>query len=133
MVQNEQADVQNEELRKAEEYLAKNRVMELFNDLCASLCFHKPEDVRGFLLQELAMRENEGAEHGFFEDAEITAVFGLADLMQTGIISAEQAKTALLSLANSQKQKEFVDGMSFPEEVDVNMFRQFAKDALKNL
>merc|ERR1712137_1343029 len=80
-------DDMNEEMRKADEYLKKHRIMELFNDLCASVCFQKPQDVRAFLLQELQTRENEGAECSFFEDAEVDAVFNLADLMGTGVVS----------------------------------------------
>ncbi|CAE7026313.1 unnamed protein product [Symbiodinium natans] len=102
-----------EELQKADEH----RILELFNDLGASLCFHKPGDVRGFLLQELQLREREGASAGNFEDAEIKAVFNLADLMQMGVISEVQARKALLSLANSQKQKEDVEAIELPPEI----------------
>merc|ERR1712183_833581 len=105
--------------------------MELFNDLCASVCFHKPQDVRGFLLQELQQREREGAECGFFEDQEIDAVFQLADLMNTGIVSEQQARAALLSLANSQKQKDDVEALELPAEIDSATFRQKAHEALK--
>merc|ERR1712085_86943 len=101
------------EVQKAEEYVQKHRIMELMNDLCASVCFHKPEDVRGFLLKELA------------------AVFGLADLMKTGTISDRQARTALSALTNSQKQKEYVDTMDIAQEVDLTLFKQLARDALK--
>mmetsp|Transcript_102243 Transcript_102243/g.286639 ORF Transcript_102243/g.286639 Transcript_102243/m.286639 type:complete len:143 (+) Transcript_102243:81-509(+) len=121
----------NEELRKANDYLNKHRIIELMNDLCAAVCFHKPDDVCGFLLQELTQRENEGEEHSFFEDSEINAVFGLVDLMQTGVITGEEARGALLSIANSQKQKDTVETMSLPEELDATMFRQHAKEALR--
>lgn len=121
----------NDELRKADEYLKKHKVMELFNDLCASVCFHKPADVRGFLLQELQLREQEGAEASFFEDQEIDAVFMLADLMQTGVVSKDQARTALHALANSQKQKDDVQALDLPVEVDQLTFRQKAKEVLK--
>merc|ERR1712085_248276 len=119
------------EVQKAEEYVQKHRIMELMNDLCASVCFHKPEDVRGFLLKELASRELEGAHRGFFDDQEVAAVFGLADLMKTGTISDRQARTALSALTNSQKQKEYVDTMDIAQEVDLTLFKQLARDALK--
>mmetsp|Transcript_4838 Transcript_4838/g.8641 ORF Transcript_4838/g.8641 Transcript_4838/m.8641 type:complete len:131 (+) Transcript_4838:76-468(+) len=121
----------NEELQKADEYLKKHRILELFNDLCGSVCFHKPQDVRAFLVQELQLREREGAEAGNFEDKEIRAVFNLADLMQMGVISEEQARAALLSMANSQKQKENVQALELPPEVDETTFFQKAKDALQ--
>eukprot|EP00930_Biecheleria_cincta_P000167 TRINITY_DN10034_c0_g1_i2.p2 TRINITY_DN10034_c0_g1~~TRINITY_DN10034_c0_g1_i2.p2 ORF type:complete len:123 (+),score=39.41 TRINITY_DN10034_c0_g1_i2:200-568(+) len=113
----------NEELKKADEYLKRHRILELFNDLCSSVCYKQPEDLRGFLIQELQHREREGAESGNFEDSEIKAVFGLADLMQMGVISEMQARSALLSLANSQKQKEAVEALDIPPEVDALHFR----------
>mmetsp|Transcript_61156 Transcript_61156/g.113512 ORF Transcript_61156/g.113512 Transcript_61156/m.113512 type:complete len:135 (+) Transcript_61156:86-490(+) len=122
---------QNEEYKKADDYLKKHHIIELFTDLCAAVCFHKPQDVRGFLLQELQAREQEGAEAGLFEDAEIDAVFGLVDLMQTGIISDVQCRTALLSLANSQKQKEDIEALNLPEEIDQTTFRDKAREVLK--
>eukprot|EP00930_Biecheleria_cincta_P008825 TRINITY_DN110407_c0_g1_i1.p1 TRINITY_DN110407_c0_g1~~TRINITY_DN110407_c0_g1_i1.p1 ORF type:complete len:147 (-),score=29.33 TRINITY_DN110407_c0_g1_i1:173-571(-) len=124
------AEAGNEELRKADEYLKKHRILELFNDLCSSVCFHKPDDVRGFLIQELQLREREGAEAGNFENAEIKAVFDLADLMQMGVISEAQARTALYSLANSQRQKDAVEALDIPPEVDESTFYQKAKDCL---
>mmetsp|Transcript_101200 Transcript_101200/g.286922 ORF Transcript_101200/g.286922 Transcript_101200/m.286922 type:complete len:134 (-) Transcript_101200:91-492(-) len=131
MVANPSSEAMNEEMRKADEYLNSHRIMELFNDLCASVCFHKPQDVRGFLLQELDRRDQEGAEAGFFEDQEIEAVFGLADLMQTGVISDKQARAALLSLAGSVKQKECVEALELPEEIDQDHFKAKAQEALK--
>eukprot|EP00933_Yihiella_yeosuensis_P029224 TRINITY_DN2288_c0_g1_i1.p1 TRINITY_DN2288_c0_g1~~TRINITY_DN2288_c0_g1_i1.p1 ORF type:complete len:127 (-),score=49.57 TRINITY_DN2288_c0_g1_i1:163-543(-) len=119
-----------EELKKADEYLKKHRIMELFNDLAASVAFQQPEDVKNFLIQELQLREREGAEAGNFEEAEIKAVFNLADLMQMGVISDKQAKTALLSLANSQMQKDNVEALELPAEIDEKLFFQKAKDAL---
>lgn len=32
-------------VQEAEEYLKKHRVNELFNDLCAAVCFKKPDNV----------------------------------------------------------------------------------------
>ncbi|CAL1163597.1 unnamed protein product [Cladocopium goreaui] len=80
---------------------------------------------------ELQLREREGAQAGNFEDAEIKAVFNLADLMQMGVISESQARKALLALANSQKQKEDVEAIELPPEVDEAIFLQKAKDALQ--
>mmetsp|Transcript_110923 Transcript_110923/g.324475 ORF Transcript_110923/g.324475 Transcript_110923/m.324475 type:complete len:141 (+) Transcript_110923:97-519(+) len=129
MVTSETSEGMNEEMRKADEYLRKHRILELFNDLCASVCFHKPQNVRDFLLKELELREQDGAEAGFFEEQEIIAVFNLADLMQTGIISDQQARAALASLANSQQQAEAVQALELPVEIDMTMFQQLAKQA----
>eukprot|EP00746_Dinoflagellata_sp_MGD_P167239 gnl/MRDRNA2_/MRDRNA2_97706_c0_seq1.p2 gnl/MRDRNA2_/MRDRNA2_97706_c0~~gnl/MRDRNA2_/MRDRNA2_97706_c0_seq1.p2 ORF type:complete len:132 (+),score=43.47 gnl/MRDRNA2_/MRDRNA2_97706_c0_seq1:89-484(+) len=120
-----------ESMQKADEYLKKHRIAELFNDLCASICFHKPKNVRQFLLQELQLKESEGAEAGLFEESEIDAVFALADLMQTGTISNTQCKEALLSLANSEKQQQDCKAVELPAEVDIDTFREKAKEVLK--
>merc|ERR1719253_2315096 len=103
------------------------------NDLCASVCFNKPANVREFLLQQLQRRESDGAESSFFEEAEIDAVFTLADLMQTGVVSADQARTALMSLANSQKQTDDVKALDLPPEVDQATFREKAKEVFKTM
>eukprot|EP00931_Biecheleriopsis_adriatica_P124257 TRINITY_DN99375_c0_g1_i1.p2 TRINITY_DN99375_c0_g1~~TRINITY_DN99375_c0_g1_i1.p2 ORF type:complete len:161 (+),score=48.47 TRINITY_DN99375_c0_g1_i1:74-484(+) len=125
----------SEELQKADAYLKTHRVLELFTDLCTSVCFHKPQDLKGFLLQELQLREREGAEVGNYEDTEdkkeLKAMFDLADLRQMGVISDEQARTALLALSNSQRQKEAVEAIELPPEVDEDVFFQKAKDALQ--
>mmetsp|Transcript_51108 Transcript_51108/g.136391 ORF Transcript_51108/g.136391 Transcript_51108/m.136391 type:complete len:132 (-) Transcript_51108:92-487(-) len=120
-----------EGVRKADEYLRKHHILELMNDLCAATCFHKPVDVRSFLLEELQAREREGAERGFFEDRDVDAVFSLADLMETGIISDDQCRAALMSLANSQKQRDEVDLIELPEEIDRRIFEEKAKELLK--
>ncbi|CAK0877039.1 unnamed protein product [Prorocentrum cordatum] len=113
-----------------EEYLEKQRIMELFNDLCASVAFNKPQDVRAFLLQELAKREREGAQAGLFEDSEIVAVFQLADLKSHGVISSKQARAALLSLASSERQRLNIETMELPDELDLPAFQEKAKVAL---
>merc|ERR1719152_430463 len=101
------------------------------NDLCASVCFHRPADLRGYLLQELQLREQEGTEAGVYDDREIDAVFTLADLMQTGVIDREGCQGALASLAHSQKQRDDVQAVDLPEEIDQNLFREKARDVLK--
>ncbi|CAK0877038.1 unnamed protein product [Prorocentrum cordatum] len=114
-----------------EEYLEKQRIMELFNDLCASVAFNKPQDVRAFLLQELAKREREGAQAGLFEDSEIVAVFQLADLKSHGVISSKQARAALLSLASSERQRLNIETMELPDELDLPAFQEKAKSVLR--
>lgn len=45
--------VSNKLVNNAEEYLNKHRIVELFEDLCSSICFKKPEDVKKFIIDEL--------------------------------------------------------------------------------
>ncbi len=42
---NQEKRYQLESMKKAEDYLKQHQVKELFNDLCASLCFKKPANV----------------------------------------------------------------------------------------
>ncbi|CAD7957154.1 unnamed protein product [Amoebophrya sp. A120] len=92
------AQYQLESVQEAEQYLKKHRINELFNDLCAALCYKKPENVKGFLVEELKKRQSAPATSMLFEDAEIEAVFRMADLMQVGTITASQCRQALCSI-----------------------------------
>eukprot|EP00395_MALV-II_sp_L67-2_P000022 gene22-73_t len=116
---------QLESIQEAEEYLKKHRIHELFNDMCASLCFQKPTNVKDFLVSELKKREaNPEKASMLFEDSEIEAVFRMADLMQVGSITVDQAKQALGSLVNTQAQQAVVEGLTFTgDRVDLEMFR----------
>ncbi|CEM19480.1 unnamed protein product [Vitrella brassicaformis CCMP3155] len=119
---------------KAEEYLEKHRITELFTDLCTAVSFHKPVDVRKFLTEELKRRVEEGKEAGVFEDAEIDAVFQMSDLNNSGFISQEQCRKALMTLSSSMKQYEEAKEMTFPnQDVDLPTFQEYAKRLLKTM
>eukprot|EP00928_Gymnodinium_smaydae_P048390 TRINITY_DN32346_c0_g1_i1.p1 TRINITY_DN32346_c0_g1~~TRINITY_DN32346_c0_g1_i1.p1 ORF type:complete len:152 (-),score=51.42 TRINITY_DN32346_c0_g1_i1:82-474(-) len=120
----------NEEMQKADEYLKRHRIVELFGDLTTAVCFHQPTDVRKFLVQELARREKEGAEAGAFSDQEIDAVFRLADLRSIGAIHCDQARAALCSMTRSQKQLEAARTMQLAEELDAATFKAKAQELL---
>merc|ERR1712159_337757 len=119
-----------ESRKKAEEYLAKHRLLEVLNDLCASLCFAQPENVKEFLIKELDRRKTQGAEAGMFEPKELDSVFSLADLMGAQLITEEQCRKALLSLASSQKQFDAITAAQIPKEVDRLTFMEKAKSLL---
>mmetsp|Transcript_28172 Transcript_28172/g.62138 ORF Transcript_28172/g.62138 Transcript_28172/m.62138 type:complete len:139 (+) Transcript_28172:42-458(+) len=119
-----------EKKQQAIDYLAKNRVHELLNDLCASVCFHKPSNVKEFLVEELRKRSTQGAEAGLFDNREIDAVFSMADVMQKGIVSEIVCRDALRSLANSKYQFDEVANLQIPAEVDSQTFRKTARSLL---
>ena len=51
---------------KAEEYLRKNRISELFEDLCTAICFKKPDNIREFLVDQLKIKKMQGFKTGIF-------------------------------------------------------------------
>ena len=110
--------------------MAKHRLTEVLNDLCAALCFHQPTNAKSFLIDELTRRKTEGTEAGVFEQRELDAVFSLADLMGSGLISDVQCKQALLSLASSKKQYDAIEASTPPKEVDRKTFVGLAKGFL---
>ncbi len=36
---------------RADAYLRKHRVVELFEDLCSAICFKQPEDIETFIIE----------------------------------------------------------------------------------
>ena len=48
----------------AENYLAKHRIPELFNELGAAIAYHLPEEINGFIIEQLERRESLGAGSG---------------------------------------------------------------------
>eukprot|EP00391_Amoebophrya_sp_Ameob2_P005785 CAMPEP_0178991688 /NCGR_PEP_ID=MMETSP0795-20121207/5673_1 /TAXON_ID=88552 /ORGANISM="Amoebophrya sp., Strain Ameob2" /LENGTH=128 /DNA_ID=CAMNT_0020683437 /DNA_START=179 /DNA_END=565 /DNA_ORIENTATION=+ len=122
----QRAQYQLESVQEAEEYLKKHRINELFNDLCAAVCYKKPENVKGFLVEELKKRQT--AASLLFDDSEIEAVFRMADLMQTGTISASQCRQALCSIVNTESQYEMAQKLEFSDErVDLATFKSKVK------
>jgi len=117
----------------AEAYLAKHRIDSLFADLCASLAFHQPENIREFLCKELNSRSEQGSLKGLLNSRkELDAVFNMADLLDTSKITAEQARLALLSLANSQKQDQDIRACTdIPAEVTRGGFISLATKVLE--
>merc|ERR1712216_550446 len=119
--------------RNADEYLSSHRILETLNDLATALCFHKPHganQVRDFLIRELQRRKIHGKEAGLFDNRELDAVFNLADLQNSGLISDSQCREALLSLACSEQQHAAISAEELPKEVDRSTFLQKAKTLL---
>ncbi|CAD7932524.1 unnamed protein product [Amoebophrya sp. A25] len=124
----QRAQYQLESVQEAEKYLKKHRINELFNDLCAAVCYKKPENVKAFLVDELKKRQS-GQASMLFEEDEIEAVFRMADLMQVGTITVSQCRQALCSIVNTQAQHDLASQLTFPDErVDLETFKKKVKE-----
>lgn len=56
----------NKLVDNAEDYLAKHRIVELFEDLCSAICFKKPDNVQKFIVEELQIKKISGFKTGVF-------------------------------------------------------------------
>ena len=107
---------------------------ELFNDLCATVCFKKPENIQQFLIEELENRQKSGSVMTslLFEESEVEAVFRLSDLMKKGTITSAQARAAMAGIANTQAQCEMSMGLDFgTEDVDLGTFKAKVAEMFK--
>eukprot|EP00330_Aristerostoma_sp_ATCC50986_P004960 CAMPEP_0114591486 /NCGR_PEP_ID=MMETSP0125-20121206/13523_1 /TAXON_ID=485358 ORGANISM="Aristerostoma sp., Strain ATCC 50986" /NCGR_SAMPLE_ID=MMETSP0125 /ASSEMBLY_ACC=CAM_ASM_000245 /LENGTH=70 /DNA_ID=CAMNT_0001789599 /DNA_START=35 /DNA_END=247 /DNA_ORIENTATION=- len=59
----------------AEEYLRKHHITELFEDLATAICFHQPDNVENFIVQQLKTKQQQGYMTGIFGPDEIANVF----------------------------------------------------------
>ena len=85
-----------------DEYLCKNRIVELFEDICTPICFKFPEDIEEFIIEQLKHKKEQGCKTVIFSNEEISNVFTLFDLKKDGFIGKEACKDALKILANSE-------------------------------
>lgn len=101
-------------------------------DLLSSVCYKKPKDLVGFLIDQLMRVESVGAESGFFDDSELEIAFSIADLSNSGRITKDQCRRALASIAQSKQQFITVESSNLiPDTVDQPTFITLAKKILK--
>ena len=79
-----------------------NEINKLFNDLCASLVYHRPEDVRAHLREQLELSKQK--QLTLFNSEEIDIVFDLHDLERRGKLTKEDAVKAFCQMTSSEKQ-----------------------------
>ena len=53
---------QNELKDEAELYLRKHRIVELFEDLCTSVCFAQPDNIEEFLIEQIKLKKTQGTD-----------------------------------------------------------------------
>ena len=113
----------NNLVNEADEYIKKNRLVELFEDLATAVAYRQPENLKEFLIERLENQKNQGLRGGIFTEEEARNVFKLFDLKQEKKISKERCIKGLQTMANSSFQNELPEASEeIPLEVDEDKF-----------
>ena len=96
----------NNLVNEADDYIKKNRLVELFEDLATAVAYRQPENLKEFLIERLENKKSQGLRGGIFTEEEARNVFKLFDLKQEKKISKERCIKGLQTMANSSFQYE---------------------------
>ena len=123
--------VDNNLIKKSDEYIRKNRLVELFEDLASAVAYRQPEKLEEFLIERLELKKEQGLKGGIFTEEEARNVFKLFDLKQEKKISRERCIKGLQTMANSSFQYEMpLVSKEIPLEVDEDTFVQLCNKFL---
>ena len=121
----------NNLVNEADEYIKKNRLVELFEDLATAVAYRQPENLKEFLIERLENQKNQGLRGGIFTEEEARNVFKLFDLKQEKKISRERCIKGIQTMANSSFQYEMpLVSKEIPLEVDENTFVELCQKFL---
>ena len=120
--------VDNNLIKESDEYIRKNRLVELFEDLASAVAYRQPEKLEEFLIERLELKKEQGLKGGIFTEEEARNVFKLFDLKQEKKISKERCIKGLRTMANSSFQYDEVKNSNeIPLEVDENCFVELCR------
>ena len=123
--------VDNDLVKESDEYIRKNRLVELFEDLASAVAYRQPEKLEEFLIQRLELKKEQGLKSGIFTEEEARNVFKLFDLKQEKKISRERCIKGLQTMANSSFQYEMpLVSKEIPLEVDEDTFVELCQKFL---
>ena len=123
--------VDNDLVKESDEYIRKNRLVELFEDLASAVAYRQPEKLEEFLIERLELKKEQGLKSGIFTEEEARNVFKLFDLKQEKKISRERCIKGLQTMANSSFQYEMpLVSKEIPLEVDEDTFVNLCKKFL---
>ena len=123
--------VDNNLIKESDEYIRKNRLVELFEDLASAVAYRQPEKLEEFLIERLELKKEQGLKGGIFTEEEARNVFKLFDLKQEKKISRERCIKGLQTMANSSFQYEMpLVSKEIPLEVDEDTFVQLCNKFL---
>ena len=123
--------VDNDLVKESDEYIRKNRLVELFEDLASAVAYRQPENLEEFLIQRLELKKEQGLKSGIFTEEEARNVFKLFDLKQEKKISRERCIKGLQTMANSSFQYEMpLVSKEIPLEVDEDTFVELCQKFL---
>eukprot|EP00245_Coleochaete_scutata_P006783 TRINITY_DN21568_c0_g1_i1.p1 TRINITY_DN21568_c0_g1~~TRINITY_DN21568_c0_g1_i1.p1 ORF type:complete len:139 (-),score=16.55 TRINITY_DN21568_c0_g1_i1:21-437(-) len=83
---------------RAQEYMERHRLPELFEAMTRSLIYEKPKNPRAFLVQRLFNYQQADRLDPFFSDADLGILFGMFDITNKGVISDAQCNKAFGAL-----------------------------------
>ena len=120
--------VDNDLVKESDEYIRKNRLVELFEDLASAVAYRQPEKLEQFLIERLELKKEQGLKSGIFTEDEARNIFKLFDLKQEKKISKERCIKGLQTMANSSFQYEIpLVSKEIPLEVDENCFVELCR------
>ena len=123
--------VDNNLIKESDEYIRKNRLVELFEDLASAVAYRQPEKLEEFLIERLELKKEQGLKGGIFTEQEARNVFKLFDLKQEKKISRERCIKGLQTMANSSFQYEMpLVSKEIPLEVDEDTFVKLCQQFL---
>ena len=123
--------VDNDLVKESDEYIRKNRLVELFEDLASAVAYRQPKNLEEFLIERLQLKKEQGLKGGIFTEEEARNVFKLFDLKQEKKISRERCIKGLQTMANSSFQYEMpLVSKEIPLEVDENTFVKLCSEFL---
>ena len=123
--------IDNDLVKESDEYIRKNRLVELFEDLASAVAYRQPENLEEFLIQRLKLKKEQGLKSGIFTEEEARNVFKLFDLKQEKKISRERCIKGLQTMANSSFQYEIpLVSKEISLEVDEDTFVGLCKKFL---
>ncbi|XXQ34258.1 Uncharacterized protein PBTT_06431 [Plasmodiophora brassicae] len=96
---------QGESYQAAEAYFKQHGILPLFDKLCASLLYAKPDNPRAFLTAQLKKLEQRGGalkDIEFYTDEDLAGMFSVLDPLQRGQITADDARKGLVMLGIPQ-------------------------------
>jgi len=112
----------------ASEYLDKNRVLELFNNLTSQLIYSRPENPKAFLIETLEkLQKSRSSKMNYpclFDESNIQSVFGMLDPTGRGFVTLKQYQEAMVTLG----AKDF-DGSPHGSDVDRIAYDVFLREA----
>ena len=123
--------VDNDLVKESDEYIRKNRLVELFEDLASAVAYRQPKNLEEFLIERLQLKKEQGLKGGIFTEDEARNVFKLFDLKQEKKISRERCIKGIQTMANSSFQYEIpLISKEIPLEVDENKFVELCQKFL---
>ena len=107
-------DLQQQAARR---YIAEHHVQELLAHLLQLVAYHRPEDPKKFMREELAkIRENKGTPSELFTAEDLQTMFDMVDVTRQRSITKQQLKNACKNVSSASAQQ--TDGESIEKAVN---------------